>query len=350
MGMSRATTESKPRKIIMHADPKQPNDSGSVLAAARRPKKMLRWALAVILVFAVGIGGWARRVSLLTLLRTVTLFPVALAVGSAALLYSKRNTNNDPSSRAMVPLALVVAVVAAQLPPYLAVGLASACILAFSVGTLPTATNHPTIHNNDNKNDSNTNNDKSRQVMAVVGAVLLVVAVLLTENFLIWVVSATFVPGQSSRTAPPPLQDNGQRVLLHLLSQLTKPQVVSLRRLWNTQWALVACLGASLATVEYNNNRYRGRHHQRHSYRQRTLYGVATRMAVTVALARFIRTVSFGLTVIPSPVPNCYAQRFPVPPPVEWNEWIWVGLIPRSHGGCNDLIISGHATVTSSST
>eukprot|EP00536_Pseudo-nitzschia_multiseries_P001649 jgi/Psemu1/300899/fgenesh1_kg.21_\ len=34
-------------------------------------------------------------------------------------------------------------------------------------------------------------------------------------------------------------------------------------------------------------------------------------------------------------------------PPDDWISWLKVGLIPQIDGGCNDLIISGHATVTS---
>ena len=163
---------------------------------------------------------------------------------------------------------------------------------------------------------------------------------MLVENFLIWVVSATFVPGQSATTAPPPLQDNGQRVLNYLFHTLwelppSKSTIVSLRRLLNTQWSLVACVGTSFVVTELYD-------------RRRTLYGIANRALRTVAVARFIRTVAFILTVVPSQNPNCYRQRgFPVPPPRQWIDWIWIGIIPRSHGGCNDLIVSGHATIIS---
>jgi hypothetical protein len=155
-------------------------------------------------------------------------------------------------------------------------------------------------------------------------AVLTMIAVLLTENFLIWVVSATFPDGQSIRTAPPPLQDNGQRVLRHVVADLDRRQVVGLRRVWNTQWALVACLGASFVVVEL-------------FHPSRTLYSLGTHAVLTVAAARSIRTISFLMTVLPSQVQNCYAQRFPYPPPDDIWEWIWVGMLPRAHGGCNDL-------------
>jgi hypothetical protein len=76
------------------------------------------------------------------------------------------------------------------------------------------------------------------------------------------------------------------------------------------------------------------------------MYGLARRAVLTLASARVLRTVSFLLTVLPSQVKSCYAQRFPPPPPpADWPGWVRVGLLPASHGGCNDLIVSGHATV-----
>jgi hypothetical protein len=151
---------------------------------------------------------------------------------------------------------------------------------------------------------------------------------------MVWVVSATFPAGQSQLTAPPPLQDNGRIVLKYLLSDLTKQQVVGLRRLWNVQWSLVACTGASFVVVDIYY----------HPVRQ--LYSLGLRAVLTLTAARLMRTVSFLLTVLPSQVANCYQERFPHPPPSDTWEWIVIGLMPASHGGCNDLIISGHATVT----
>jgi PAP2 superfamily C-terminal len=136
---------------------------------------------------------------------------------------------------------------------------------------------------------------------------------------------------------------------------LSKVEVVGLRRLWNTQWVLVACMGAALFCVQVQQNRPQPNKQQmRRSGSggggRRTLFGVATRAVTTVAVARTVRTVSFVLTVLPSQVHNCYAQRFPPLDPQLRNDtvaWIMVGLQPRSHGGCNDLIISGHAVITS---
>ena len=168
-------------------------------------------------------------------------------------------------------------------------------------------------------------------------------ASLILENFLIWVVSATYQPGIDG--TPDPLQDNG-RILLESLAMkllnvgepsLAKRPLQSLRDALNVQWALVSALGASFVCLELRS----GRTHTR------TLAGLALRALVTIACARLVRTVAFVLTVLPSQVPDCYRRHFPVPPPNEWKEWLGVGFSPNSRGGCNDLILSGHATVTS---
>jgi hypothetical protein len=275
------------------------------------------------------------------LLRCVTLVPVALCLYSSAALARQRKLE------CTIPLALVLTVVSAQLPSYLAVGIAAASIVAFGLATRPIQVDVEATSGKVSIGQVENAGAKGVGPITVLLAVAVVIAVLLTENFLIWVVSATFEAGQNVRTEPPPLQDNGQRVLKYVLSSLSKSQVVGLRRLWNTQWSLVSCLGASFAFVELQHARPTSTTNQSG---HRTLFGLATRMAWTMAMARLVRTVSFLLTVLPSQVHNCYAQRFPVPPPTDWAAWVWVGLIPRSHGGCNDLIISGHATVTSSST
>ena len=173
-------------------------------------------------------------------------------------------------------------------------------------------------------------------LLKAAGCGIFLTAVMLTENFFIWVVSATFEQGWNPRTAPDPLTDNGRRILTHILTdslELTKRQVVSYRRIWNVQYGLVAALGTGLCMADF------------HPTRQ--VWSLACRAILTMASARFLRTISFLLTVLPSQNKYCYGQHFPNPPPDSWGEWIMVGLQPNSHGGCNDLIISGHATVTS---
>ncbi|KAL7447646.1 hypothetical protein ACHAWC_001588, partial [Mediolabrus comicus] len=178
---------------------------------------------------------------------------------------------------------------------------------------------------------------------AAVGTLAVVVS-LLTENFLIWVVSATYQPGIVG--SPTPLQDNGRIVLESLAKKLwnveeswmAKRPLQSIRDILNVQYALVAALGASFVCLELQLGGKKTSH--------RSLAGLALHALMTLASARLIRTISFVLTVLPSQVPNCYRRHFP-PPPDNWKDWILVGMLPSSRGGCNDLILSGHATVTS---
>lgn len=179
---------------------------------------------------------------------------------------------------------------------------------------------------------------------AVLASIALV-ASLLIENFVIWVVSATYRPGIDG--TPEPLQDNGRIVLENLAMRIfdvdaawkAKRPLQNLRDGLNIQWALVSSLGASMVCLELRLG-------QTSSAAGRTLAGLALHALVTLASARLIRTISFVLTVLPSQVANCYARHFP-PPPDAWGEWIMVGFLPSARGGCNDLILSGHATVTS---
>ncbi|KAL3827350.1 hypothetical protein ACHAXA_003084 [Cyclostephanos tholiformis] len=184
---------------------------------------------------------------------------------------------------------------------------------------------------------------------AALAAIILTV-MMLTENFATWVVSATYEPGISGSAKP--LQDNGRIVLERLAMKLfdvkapwmARTTLQKLRDGLNVQWALVTSFGTSLVCLELGY----GRNHTAR-IQQRTLAGLTLRALVTLALARLIRTISFSLTVLPSQVNNCYASHFP-PPPDIWSEWLVVGFLPNSRGGCNDLILSGHATFTSTIT
>jgi len=178
---------------------------------------------------------------------------------------------------------------------------------------------------------------------AAIGTLAVVVS-LLTENFLIWVVSATYKAGIVG--SPTPLQDNGRIVLEALAKKLwnvdqswmAKRPLQKIRDTLNVQYALVSALGASFVCLELQLGGKKTSH--------RSLAGVALHALMTLASARLIRYISFVLTVLPSQVPNCYRHHFP-PPPDNWKDWILVGMLPSSRGGCNDLILSGHATVTS---
>ncbi|KAL3791036.1 hypothetical protein HJC23_003025 [Cyclotella cryptica] len=196
-------------------------------------------------------------------------------------------------------------------------------------------------------------------------ATLAVVTTLLLENFLIWVVSATYPPGIHG--TPTPLQDNGRIVLESFVGRLfpeneedggsVRGGRVRRRRLLqtirdglNVQWGIVAGLGASFVCLELEVGSATRTLSQQQQQRRRgsggrSLAGLALHALLTLSTARLIRTVSFVLTVVPSQMPDCYRRHFPHPPPESWMEWVWVGFLPNSRGGCNDLILSGHATV-----
>lgn len=246
-------------------------------------------------------------------LLVVTLLPICICLVLAII-------PGQTSSQRVLPLALVLCTLSAQLPTFWGSAIAAATVVLFSLFTLPTGQSSRLVK-------------KRPGPLAVLLSVVLLVTVLLTENFMVWVVSATFPASHDPKTAPPPLQDNGQIVLQYLLSPLVKRQVVQLRRVWNVQNGLVASLAAAFFRVEAFES-------------HRTLYGLGCRAVLTLSAARFVRTISFLLTVLPSQNPLCYLEHYPLPPENLW-EWIWVGIIPAAHGGCNDLVISGHATVTS---
>jgi PAP2 superfamily C-terminal len=174
--------------------------------------------------------------------------------------------------------------------------------------------------------------DNQGRLKAALSALFLTV-VLLLDNFSVWVVAATYEPGIQG--TPEPLQDNGQIVQNFLMShifQLSKRHVVKIRAILNVQWALTASLSVTFGVLDLQ------------MVQRRTVWGITLRALLMLAALRVIRVISFMLTVLPSQNPNCYRQRFP-PPPKDWMSWIEVGMRPQSHGGCNDLIVSGHATV-----
>ncbi|GAX21637.1 hypothetical protein FisN_29Hh074 [Fistulifera solaris] len=247
----------------------------------------------------------------LRMLQAITLIPVVLCLWVAATA--------PTLSEKLFPITWVLSVISSQLPVFLAAFLAAIAILAFGLASTfykqPKSRPSPTI---------------------VIKSVASLITVLLTENFMIWVVSATFPAGQLLGGAPPPLQDNGSYLIQeYIWTGLTKQEIVGgLRRLWNVQWSLVACLATAFAMIDLLSTK-------------RDLYLISTRATWTLAGARLIRTISFSLTVLPNPRRQCYREHFPYPPPELFSkDWFWTGMLPNSNGGCNDLIISGHATVT----
>lgn len=276
---------------------------------------------------------------------TVTIFTFVLTLPVLLLLAvglgMSRDSKKDLPHQRYIPLVVASTIFASQLPIYLSYGMASAGIVIFGLSSRPIKENTSTRSTNEvdvKLKESQSNKRGVSGQLKAVFAVFVVIGVLLTENFFIWVVSATYKPSQDIRTLSTPLQDNGQIILRYIfdhLLNLDKQDVVTLRNAMNVEAILVSGLGASLVAIEVQG-----------SSMQRNLYPMVMRGALTLAAARSIRTMSFLLTVVPSQNPMCYFSHFPMPPD-DWYSWLKVGLIPQVDGGCNDLIISGHATVTS---
>lgn len=271
---------------------------------------------------------------------------------------------NKPLHQRVTPFAMVATIISGVLPSWISAGMAAVLLFLFGWITRPAnssssddevekinlSVKRKSSDNELERKDLSDGSDKGRRkfgsgqltkqaqhnLTKVAGCAVLVTLTLLTENFFIWVVSATFEKGWNPRTAPDPLHDNGQRILASLLTdtlELSRREVISLRRIWNVQYGLVASLGTGLILVDF------------HPTRQ--LWSLGSRALLTLSTARFLRTVSFLLTVLPSQNKYCFGQHYPNPPPDNWSDWFLVGLQPNSHGGCNDLIVSGHATITS---
>jgi hypothetical protein len=262
----------------------------------------------------------------------VVSLPVFLALGTGLGVFGSHIQH--PHQR-YIPLLLVASILGNQLPALLTSGFTTCALVVFGLASRPMP----------QKEGVKAKKSKDAEIksaltgpLAAVASAVLMVAVMLTENFLIWVVSATYYPSQNVKTLPQPLQDNGQIVLSYFFSQIihmTKRNVVVLRNMVDVQWVLVAGLGLSCVAVELQGKKL-----------GRNLWGLAIRALLTMSMARFVRTISFMITVLPSQNKMCYFSHFPTPPPQEWLSWIVVGFTPQVHGGCNDLIISGHATVT----
>ena len=102
-----------------------------------------------------------------------------------------------------------------------------------------------------------------------VCAALSLVLVLLTDNFFVWTVAATYYPSHNGR--PEPLQDNGRIVQQYWLEQvlhLSRRDVQQLRATVNIEWALVAGLMAAFIVCELQ------------WVRNRSLYTLATRASL----------------------------------------------------------------------
>jgi PAP2 superfamily C-terminal len=300
-----------------------------------------------------------RCMSYLNFLRVLTLLPAGLCLLIVVKpdIHKGRVSQTAQSTRTtasyvvstmkdrLLPLVWVAATLSTFLPHWASAGLAALSILTFGLVSRPAYSS-----NNNNNNNAQSTSHKSPQdtihaanspstkseytLLSTIKATVLLVSILLWDNFMVWIISAAYKESHDLQTAPYPLPDNGQWIIQKVVfGSLSKPQVISLRRLANVQWGLVACLGGVFVHIDL--------FHQFH------LFEMNTRAVTTLAMARFCRVVSYSLTLLPNPHQrDCYQRRYPspAPPPYTW-EWIQVGIIPAKYGGCNDLIVSGHATV-----
>eukprot|EP00586_Coscinodiscus_wailesii_P017780 CAMPEP_0172505202 /NCGR_PEP_ID=MMETSP1066-20121228/184384_1 /TAXON_ID=671091 /ORGANISM="Coscinodiscus wailesii, Strain CCMP2513" /LENGTH=475 /DNA_ID=CAMNT_0013281715 /DNA_START=104 /DNA_END=1528 /DNA_ORIENTATION=+ len=255
--------------------------------------------------------------------------PIAV-IGYVAFGKNAKSLNN--LNARIVAFGFLASICGTQCPKFITACISGVGLVAFGLAMRPAQNNNVRVGM---EKISSSGQNLTGDIQGVLAALVLT-TMMLTENFFVWVVSATYDKSHDGGLDPEPLQDNG-RIIFSAFSQflgLTKYDLQNMRDLINVQWALVAALAGSLVACQLN---FAGK---------RTLVGIAVRSMYTLACVRAIRTVSFLLTVLPSQVPNCYLRHFPIPPST-WKEWLLVGLIPSSRGGCNDLIISGHATVTS---
>lgn len=224
--------------------------------------------------------------------------------------------NAQPHQR-FIALGAVGTVLGNQLPNFVSVALSFIGVAIFGLSSRP---------------DGSSASGNKAKVAAILASILTAL-VFLIDNFSVWVVAATYTPGITG--TPTPLQDNGRIVESYILDDmlgLNRRLMSKLRAVLNVQWVLVATVGVCLGVLDLQ------------MVNKRTIYGVCIRALLTLASLRLVRVISFLLTVLPSQNPHCYRSHFP-PPPDDWISWIQIGMLPEAHGGCNDLIVSGHATV-----
>lgn len=157
-------------------------------------------------------------------------------------------------------------------------------------------------------------------------AFLIMIIELMFENMMVWTVSAT---DQRKYDDVPALQDNIALICGTFMNKSSVARTMLEFQPANTFGFLIWSIALALS-VAWNQLPYSG-------------FAMMTRFCWTVTWSRLIRVGSFLVTVVPSPRPGCYEERFP-PPPDTWWDWIMVGISEmRGFGGCNDLVFSGHA-------
>lgn len=154
----------------------------------------------------------------------------------------------------------------------------------------------------------------------------LMIAELLFENFMVWVVSATDVRKYEN---VPALQDNAALFFDALKERAPRLWAPLLEFRWaGTVHFLCAALVLAFS-VAWDQVPYSG-------------FGMMSRFFAATVVGRLVRVAAFCATVLPNPRPGCYARRFPPPPADAWGVVREGFKQLRGSGGCNDLVISGH--------
>jgi len=154
----------------------------------------------------------------------------------------------------------------------------------------------------------------------------LMIAELLLENFMVWVVSATDARKYED---VPALQDNVAAAFDALKARSPRLAAPVLEfRLAGTVHFLCATLALAFS-VAWDQVPFSG-------------FGMMARFFATTAVGRLVRVAAFCATVLPNPRPGCYARRFPPPPGTAWGVVREGFRQLRGDGGCNDLVVSGH--------
>lgn len=154
------------------------------------------------------------------------------------------------------------------------------------------------------------------------------IAELYIENFFIWAVAASDLRKHSAQE---PLQDNFLLLWQGIAARFPAAEII-FRHPWAEIFQLLVALILLGVSVLFDQVPFSG-------------FGMMTRAIHTITVTRVIRTVAFMLTVLPSQRPGCYGRRFPPVPSSLWR-FLVIGFTKlRAMGGCNDLVISGHAII-----
>jgi len=160
-------------------------------------------------------------------------------------------------------------------------------------------------------------------IRVVLTSVLLCCISLWADNFFVWHVQ--YIAKESWEI---PLYDYGHDVAHRFWRYFLKDEEMQpFRHRIDTQWLVLWLTIADFI--------------QKPQIRWRKM----SRIFITIGIMRFIRISIYILTIIPSQIPNCQARRFGELPS-DWFNWFIRGAFEaRRHGGCHDLLVSGHATI-----